>query len=287
MGDAGLPRFLTATAEFSDTRQQEGSASFSFVSYGVRIGIQCNSPAALDELRSCLPPGWRRTSSKVDHVCAVHLADPVRDEAAGVRYRFFADGVLELATDDWEDILHEMENRVFLRVAEHARKRVFVHAGVVERNGRALVLPGKSFAGKTTLVRALLEAGATYYSDDAAVLDENGLVHPYPRRLAVREGATWVRRRYKAGSFGAKVGRGAVPIGAVVLSQFQDGAVWRPRQLSPGQAVLELLLNTVPARAQPDRALNVLSRIVEKTPVYQSLRPDTGAVVDALLGYLD
>lgn len=283
VGDAGLPRFMTVTAESSDLRQQEESADFSFVSYGVRIGIRCSSPAALDELRTCLPPTWRTASGRVDHVCTVHVAG---EEPRGT-HRVYADGVLELETDNWRGILHLVENQLYLWVAEHAKKRIFVHAGVVARNGRALVLPGKSFAGKTTLVRALLRAGATYYSDEAAVLDEEGLVHPYPRQLGVREGGDLVPQRYAAGALGAKVGRKAVPIGAVVLSEFQEGAVWRPKQLSPGQAVLALLLNTVPARAQPDLALNVLSRIVEKTPVYQSLRPDTGSVVDALLGYLD
>ncbi len=30
--------------------------------------------------------------------------------------------------------------------------------------------------GKTTLVKAMVEAGATYYSDEFAVLDKEGLV---------------------------------------------------------------------------------------------------------------
>jgi hypothetical protein len=42
-----------------------------------------------------------------------------------------------------------------------------------------MVLPGKSFAGKTTLVAALVRAGAEYWSDEYAVLDANGDVHPY------------------------------------------------------------------------------------------------------------
>ena len=51
-------------------------------------------------------------------------------------------------------------------------------AGVVGWENRAIVMPGASFAGKTTLVRAWLEAGATYYSDEFAVLDRAGRVHP-------------------------------------------------------------------------------------------------------------
>ena len=48
-------------------------------------------------------------------------------------------------------------------VAERAPDHLFVHAGVVGWEGRAIVMPGASFAGKTTLVQAWLEAGATYY----------------------------------------------------------------------------------------------------------------------------
>ena len=81
-------------------------------------------------------------------------------------------------------------------VAEEARRGVFVHAGVVGWKGRALVLPGKSGAGKTTLVAELIRAGATYYSDEYAVLDERGRVHPYARPLAVRVDGRRQRRRY-------------------------------------------------------------------------------------------
>ena len=71
-----------------------------------------------------------------------------------------------------------------VHVANYAPDRVFVHAGVVAWRGRALVLPGTSFAGKTTLVAELVRAGAIYYSDEYAVLDEQGRVHPYSARSA-------------------------------------------------------------------------------------------------------
>jgi hypothetical protein len=64
-------------------------------------------------------------------------------------------------------------------IALHAPEHVFVQAGVVGVGERAMVLPGKSFAGKTTLVAALVRAGAEYWSDEYAVLDANGDVHPY------------------------------------------------------------------------------------------------------------
>src|SRR5262249_31072298 len=73
-----------------------------------------------------------------------------------------------------------------LRIATNAPSRIFVHAGVVEWRGHAILFPGRSRSGKTTLVAALLRAGAKYYSDEFAVLDAAGRVHPWARPLRMR-----------------------------------------------------------------------------------------------------
>ena len=82
--------------------------------------------------------------------------------------------------------LRAFEADVQLHVAEMAPERVFVHAGVVGYRGRGILLPGRSFAGKSILVRELVRAGAQYYSDEYAVLDSAGGVHPYPRPISIR-----------------------------------------------------------------------------------------------------
>ena len=61
-----------------------------------------------------------------------------------------------------------------------------VHAAAVSVAGRGLVLPGRTRAGKTTLLMALLECGAELLSDDLAFLDARGRVHPHPRPALVR-----------------------------------------------------------------------------------------------------
>ena len=50
-------------------------------------------------------------------------------------------------------------------LAEHAPDLVFIHAGVVVWEGRALLLPGRSMAGKSTLVRLLNRLVADRYED--------------------------------------------------------------------------------------------------------------------------
>ena len=94
-----------------------------------------------------------------------------------------------------ESLFDPLESHLQLYVAEWARRRIFVHAGVVGWRGRAILVPGRSFSGKTALIAAFVRAGATYYSDEYAVLDAKGRVHPYPRRLSIRsEGGRGARR---------------------------------------------------------------------------------------------
>src|SRR5262249_9780321 len=72
-------------------------------------------------------------------------------------------------------------------VAAAASAYTFIHAGVVSLGGRAIVLPGDSGAGKSTLVQAFLNAGATYGSDEFAVIDASGAVHAFARPLRLRD----------------------------------------------------------------------------------------------------
>jgi len=83
-------------------------------------------------------------------------------------------------------VFEAFETDLQLYVAEMAPRRLFVHAGVVGWRGQAIIIPGRTFTGKTTLVAALVKAGATYYSDEYAVLDVRGRVHPYARPLGIR-----------------------------------------------------------------------------------------------------
>ena len=63
-----------------------------------------------------------------------------------------------------EAVLQAIESDLQLYVAENARRRVFIHAGVVAWKGKAILIPGRSFTGKTTLVAELVKAGASYYA---------------------------------------------------------------------------------------------------------------------------
>ncbi|MCC7177582.1 MAG: DUF692 family protein [Acidobacteria bacterium] len=65
-----------------------------------------------------------------------------------------------------------------------------VHAGVVSFGDGCVLLPASAGSGKTTLTAALIRAGATYFSDEIALLEEGTLaVRPVPLALTIKEGS--------------------------------------------------------------------------------------------------
>ena len=163
------------------------AAGMAFVSHGVRIGIRVSSPEILDRIEGVLP--LHSKPARGPRVGSLYSLIVSGTKVGSKTRRFnilYADVKRLARTTDTDEALEALEDHLQLYVAEHAPRRVFVHAGVVGWRGKAVVIPGRTMTGKSTLVKALVEAGATYYSDEYAVLDKRGRVHPYARPLAMR-----------------------------------------------------------------------------------------------------
>lgn len=256
----------------------------SIVSYGVRVGIRVNDPSALERVKKLLPHGWKPASSPiVEKLFSVYLGGA--GPRPNMRRFSLLYGGLErlLRTHDNEQIFATLESNLRLTIAEAARHRVFVHAGVVGWNDQAIVIPGRSFSGKTTLVAELVRAGATYYSDEYAVLDNQGRVHPFPKPLSIRENGTAEQTDYPVEALGGKAGKKPLPVGLVVISNYKAGAHWRPQTLSAGQGTLEILAHTISARRQPEVALSTLHQVASRASVLKSKRGEARQVVDSIL----
>src|SRR5262249_29519527 len=188
-------------------------------------------------------------------------------------------------THDFEEALRLLELDLELYIGDRATRRIFVHAGVVGWNGQAIVVPGRSGSGKSSLVRALVEAGASYYSDEFAVLDGRGRVHPYPIPLAIRPGPDGgPPMKYSAEELGGVAGVCPLPVGLVLITRYVGGTRFRPRPLSAGRAVLELLAHTLPARRRPGRVLDALTQAVAQASVIRGTRGEAEATARQILG---
>ena len=253
-----------------------------FTAYGVRVGVRANKAGVLDKIPLHLPPGWKRTQSRrVDRLYSFVIG---ARETLGKHRRLnlvFADETRVAGTPKFDQAIDAFESDLQLFVAETAPGRVFIHAGVVGWRGRAVVIPGRSFSGKTSLVAALVKAGATYYSDEYAVLDERGFVHHYARPLSIREnGHLQKPKKYNVEALGGRAGGTPLPVGMVVVSKYKPGARWRPRGLSEGEGALELMANTVSARRQPAAMLEAIHKVVSLAPVLKGNRGEAKQVVE-------
>jgi hypothetical protein len=247
--------------------------------FGVPMRVAVTGPAILEEVQKVLPPGSRPCSPR-----ELAAAFALEADSSGA-FSLSRDGNAVAADMRLETALEVLGRELRLLVALEAKSLIFIHAGAVAYEGRAIVAPGRSFAGKSTLVAALVRAGAVYYSDEYAVLDEKGLVHPFPKPLSLREdGVTQIDRGVE--SIGGVAGEQAVPLGAVVVTSYRAGAPWRPRRLSSGEASLALLSHAVAAQTRPAEALRTITESLDRVPVLEGERDDADAVAPLLLAEL-
>jgi hypothetical protein len=268
-----LPRLRRACDAYASVAARlkfQGSA------FGVGFGVQADTRKLLEEARPRMPPTWRpgrAVRPRREYVLA-HGPDgvSVKTEEKALGHGLSHRGALDVLESDLQ-----------LFVAQHSREFVFVHAGVVGVRGKAVVLPGMSGAGKTTLVQALLGAGATYYSDEYALFDSRGRVHPYARPLSVRVEGGSEKLRVPVSRELAPIGGRALPLGVVILTEFYKGSRWFPEPMTKGELVLALLANTVPARERPLEVMATLARAVSTAKGFRSRRGNAKRIAPAAL----
>lgn len=270
------PYIRRAGAGLAENGRREWTAQRSILVYGVRIGLRANRPEALERFADHFPPLWKPASTLfVDRLFSLWIEKST--------HTLFEDDDVALKSRSPKIVFEDFETRLKIYVAEMARRRVFIHAGAVGWRGKAIIIPGRSMSGKTSLVKELVRAGATYYSDEYAVLDMQGRVHPYPQPLAIRNSWSFKQKKRRVEELGGVTGTRPLPVGMVIVSQYKAGTRWRPGELSDGQAVLELLANTVPARRKPEVVIPTLQKAVAEATVLKGARGEAKEIARLIL----
>jgi len=255
----------------------------------VRIGLRASAASGLATLTSWLPRAVKPGRATVVDALYSYVVGGPGPRAGTKRFHVLYRDARRVARSLNLDVIRRAFDRdLSLLIGERATRRVFVHAGVVGLGKKAVVLPGRSFSGKTTLIRALVDAGGVFYSDEFALLDSRGRVSPWAEPLSIR-----IAGPHKAGEshtpelLGWNPGRRPLPIGLVVMTSFQAGRRFRPRATSRSQGALGLLQNTLPARRRPRETLRVLAAAVADARVIQGPRGEAAAAARAIVKYLD
>jgi hypothetical protein len=260
--------------------------NFCFESYGVRVAIESNSADVLEE-----------ASSTARSALLGNLVEIGREDAEQVfQIPIAPDGVCtvyqngELMVEDklrpayWK----YFDSLVRILVAEFSPNRVFIHAGSVGWRGRAIILPGNSHFGKTTLVSELAKCGAEYYSDEYAIIDENGLVHPFARKLTMREnGRHVIEKPVDVEEFGGRKGKMPIPLSTVLFTKFDPEIEPQYEYLTPGQGIVEVIGQTIAIRRNSEFVIKVLKKAFSNAIIVKSPRNEAAKFARELLEFVD
>lgn len=110
------------------------------------------------------------------------------------------------------------------------------------------------------------------------MFDAEGCVHSYAKPLSLRDEEGSPQGTYPIEALGGQAATEPLPVGMIVSTQYQEGARWRPRLLSPGRAMLTLLDNTVQVRKQPQTAMQTLQKAALGAEAFGSRRGEADQV---------
>lgn len=245
--------------------------------FGVTVAVTAD-PEHFAAVSDFLPPRARpvRRPPERGHFALVKDTD-------GGLLRVVCDEKLIAGPLDLRLALGILDAELRIYIALHAPDHVFVHAGVVGIGDRAIVLPGRSFTGKTTLVAALVQAGAEYWSDEYAVLDADGFVHPYPKPLSMRINDTRETDEQPVESLSGRAGDRPLPVAVIAFTKYRPRAVWGLSARTAGEGAVKLLEHAVAARSRPGQVLAAVCRAATNAVVFEGERGDAGQAVSALL----
>lgn len=257
-----------------------------FDAYGVKVRIVTSRKSLIKELEERIKTLFPNGFDRIRYWQAEHTFSIRQNKNA--EFVMFKGRKKITWGDNKEIFLRYFDSQIRLTVAEFAKSRVFIHAGVVGWKGKAIILPAKSFQGKTTLVKELTKLGAKYYSDEYAVLDENGLVHPFPKTLSIR-GLTdqYQQVEFEVETFGGIKGTEPLTVGMILLTEFESNAKWQPFLLSDGAGVMELLSHTIPIRYNPKFSLKVLNKTVSRAIIVKTKRGEAKDFAVKLLSFFE
>lgn len=175
-----------------------------------------------------------------------------------------------------------VESGLALFASERLAGLVAVHAAVIVRGSQALVVPGASGVGKSTLCVAAAAAGAQILTDEYALVNPaSGLVAGWRRPVRVR------RPDGGADRFELATESEPVRVGLVAFVAHAPGCTpsWAP--ITGADTVLGLLANTVCARSRPDAALDAALAVARSARAVAGSRGEAADAVVELLALLD
>lgn len=271
-------RGFQETVHPAPTRSYEsGEHCFGVCLFGFTIHVEAPSLAVMELLSRCVFPSIPRTD--VDPACA-DLCLRVAQDAD--EFRLYRNDCFVASAPRAEQLLRDLIDCLDRGFVQGVRNLSAVHAGAVLLGGRALLFPGGSHAGKSSLVAELLRQGAICFSDEYALIDSEGLVHAYPRPLLLRNGGS-EQTAVLPFELNARVASSPSKVGWILSLQYEADGSWNIKEVSQSQGLLSLLQNTPHVLADSPHIVGSFHRAVAGARCFEGQRGDWSDAVTRIM----
>lgn len=186
-------------------------------------------------------------------------------------------------------------------IATISHQFLIVHAAVVAKEDKALLLPGEPGAGKSTLCAALVSRGWRLLSDEMALINPHNLrITPVPRPIGLKNDSIDIMQRFDAqaviGTPVADTAKGTVahmrppddsirradtdarPVG-IVFPLYSTGSATQLEAITRGKALLRIVEQSFNYHILEADAFEALKRLVSVTPVFDLRYSDLNSAI--------
>jgi hypothetical protein len=193
-------------------------------------------------------------------------------------FRLYRDDCFVASAPRADQLLRNLIDCLDRAFIEGVRNLSAVHAGAILLGDRALLFPGASHSGKSSLVAELLRHEAVCFSDEYALIDGDGLVHAYPRPLLLRNGG---REQTAVLPFelNARVASSPAKVGWILSLQYEAEGSWMIKEASQSLGLLSLLRNTPHALADSPHIVRSFRRAVAGARCFEGQRGESSDAV--------
>lgn len=248
---------------------------------GLRIGVRVNDPGHLPLVEQELLPEWQRSGDPEVHLLlSLFLGRPSRRKGVRSYDLLYVGTAQALRTTERAEVLGLLGATLRRYAVAATAGKVALSVGVATWRKRAILLPHEPGTGQSTLLKALVDQGARYYSDEWALVDSAG-------RVAAVPGPLRLDRPVPASELGYRPGRPAVPVGLVASLRYRAEGPTRMRVQPPGRTAMQLLAGSPTVARDPRLALDVLGRLAERVPTLVGTRGEAEEAARRLLKRLE
>jgi hypothetical protein len=281
-------KFLDLKTEHVTKEQLENASwneTLSCVCYDYVVTIKSAKNGYLEELKRKMPVNFERCDSEEVNP---HFNIFITETAERELVFFFFDKLVPRLKYQFGEPTYEQNFEFLVDMlgssnAARNENYVVLHAGAVSFNGTGIIFPADSYSGKSTLTSEFVKHGATYYSDEYAVISKDGRLFPYIKPISMREPGGWDQTDLDVRSFGGEPGTEPVEIGYILFTQFKKFSRWNPESISSVRAVFEMLPHSMNGKNNPEFTIQVLQNAAKKAKVLKSSRGDSCRFVTEFL----